>query len=97
MPYLERILRVPFPADVPTAQLKILSLSKLLAGDEGESWSLFKSCITSGFFLLDLRGTPKGDDLLRNGERIIELSHEIFALDLNEKLKYSASLKNHYG
>ncbi|ESZ95458.1 oxidoreductase [Sclerotinia borealis F-4128] len=97
MSYLQQISTVPFPGDVPTAELKTLTLSKLLAGDVDESSHLFKACTTSGFFLLDLRGTPSGEELLQNGKDIIELSHTLFNLELSEKLKYSASLKNHYG
>jgi isopenicillin N synthase-like dioxygenase len=45
----------PFPNDVPIAPLLRISLSKLVAGDQGEIHRLWEACSQLGFFYLDLR------------------------------------------
>jgi hypothetical protein len=54
-PEMEDLYPVPFPDDVPTAQLETISLNKLLNNDEDEIQKLFNICKGSGFFYLDMK------------------------------------------
>lgn len=78
----------PFPDDVPTYPLPRLSYGRLLAGHQSESRKLFQACIDTGFFLLDLRGTPEGEGLITDAEGIFELDREVSALKNSEKTRY---------
>lgn len=78
----------PFPSDVPTAKLSKLQLQKLVSANEEESQKLFESCQTSGFFLLDLQGSPEGDTMLRDVGEMFKLAGSLFAIDTDTKMKY---------
>lgn len=79
-----------FPADVPSAQLTRISLSKLFVDDVDETKALFESCRSVGFFLLDLSGNDAGEALVRDIDILLELAHLTMALPEEEKMKYHA-------
>lgn len=54
---------VPFPDNVPIAQLEKISLNKLLSSDETEAQRMFDICTGSGFFYLDMMDHPMGKKL----------------------------------
>jgi len=80
----------PFPDGVPTAQLKKLSLFKLLERDPSESEHLWQSGKDLGFFNLDLKCVEGnlGDGLLKDVDDLFRISDDFFDLSLNQKLKY---------
>ena len=78
----------PFPVDVATIGLRELSYEKLLANDPTESAMLLQACKETGFFLLNLQGSPAGKSLIRDAEGVFELDREVVALSRTEKLKY---------
>lgn len=86
----------PFPNDVPTAPLLRLSLEKLLENNIEESARFFQACKDLGFFYLDLRGTPIGDSILNDADRLFDVGEELFELDLEEKQKYDFSAQQSY-
>jgi hypothetical protein len=77
----------PFPSDIPTAPLHRLSLSKL-RNDTIESDRLFSSCKDLGFFYLDLRGDPKGEELLSESNKLFALGPQLYDLGRDELQKY---------
>lgn len=81
-----------FPSDVPTAALSKLHLQKLMSVNEEESQKLFESCRKSGFFLLDLQGSPEGNTMLKDVGEMFKLTGSLFDLDTDTKMKYR--LKN---
>lgn len=66
-----------------------LSFRKLLSDDKMESVALFESCRTYGFFLLDLSGTPEGEDVLKDVDGMFHLGEALFDLDIDTKSKYA--------
>ena len=90
MPTIEHFNRYPpFPTGVPVADLRRLSFSKLLAGEESESERLFRSCRETGFFLVDLRGTSESETMLKHAEMAFELNKKIFDLDQEELTEHA--------
>lgn len=90
MPTIDHFNRYPpFPTGVPVADLRCLSFSELLAGEESESEQLFRSCKETGFFLVDLRGTSEGETMLKHAEMAFELNKKIFDLDQDELTKHA--------
>lgn len=84
----------PFPDDVPTAPLLILSFDKLRNNDNEEIKRLIRACEDIGFFYLDLRGP--GDDILEDADKLFKVSEELYDLSLEEKQKYDFMHKNSY-
>ncbi|KAJ8063294.1 hypothetical protein OCU04_008524 [Sclerotinia nivalis] len=79
----------PFPEDVPTIELKKISLSKLLDGDEAEAQLVFESCTTTSFFYLDMLDHAIGRQIWRSACNLCQLGRDRFsATPLEEKLKY---------
>ena len=78
----------PFP-DVPTADIPRYSLSRLSSGDPTYAHEVFKTCCTTGFFLLDMSGEETGDDAIREIDEIVNISMKVFDLDIEEKRKYA--------
>lgn len=78
----------PFPDDVPTFNLPILSLKLLEAEDEVESERLFQSSKVFGCFQIDLRGTKLGDTILRQVDELYIVGEDAFDLPLEEKMNY---------
>lgn len=71
-------------ADIPT-----LSFQKLQAGDGEESRRLYEACREQGFLLLDLRGSPEGEILLQDGEKMFDLIATTLNLDQDTLNKYA--------
>lgn len=89
MPTAEYFAQIPsFPDDVPIANIPRISLSKLQAKDVAASQSLFEAATDTGFFLLDLNGSPTGDHLLKETETAFETSKAFYGCSLEEKSKF---------
>lgn len=86
-----------FPSDVPTAKLRKLHLQKLQSTNEEESQKLFESCRTSGFFLLDLQGSPEGNTMLSDVGEMFKLAGSLFSLETDTKMKYGLRNGTAYG
>lgn len=91
----------PFPDDLPTVPLEVISLAQLLGngsggGDnnnnEAEQERVFEACRGRGFFYLDLAGCEAGEVLVRGAEQIARVGEETFALPLDEKMRYRQNL-----
>ena len=90
MPTIDRFNKYPpFPTDVPVADLRCLSFTKLLADEESESEGLFRSCRETGFFLVDLRGTSEGETMLKHADIAFDLNKKIFELGQEELTKHA--------
>jgi isopenicillin N synthase-like dioxygenase len=50
---------------------------------------LFDSCQRAGFFLLDLRGSESGEQIVRDVEILFGFAKSLFDISREEKLKYS--------
>jgi hypothetical protein len=70
-----------FPPAVPVANLPVLSLEKIGEHDAYEEKKLFDACQEYGFFLLDLKASPTGNDLLCNAEHMFDLIAATLGLD----------------
>lgn len=79
----------PFPADAPVAPFAKVSLERLKSKDAEETRRLFHACREWGFFLLDLRGSQQGDELLQSAEKMHDLAGETFALDQDALDKFA--------
>jgi len=84
----------PFPGDVRTAPLLILSFEKLQNNDEEEIGRLIRACEDIGFFYLDLRGP--GDNILDDANKLFKVGEELYDLPVEEKTKYDFMHKNSY-
>ena len=78
----------PFP-DVPTADIPKFSLSRLSSDDSTYAHEVFKTCCTTGFFLLDMSGEETGDYVIKEIDEIVNISMKVFDLDIEEKRKYA--------
>jgi hypothetical protein len=79
----------PFPSDIEVAKLQPISYSKLLDGDEIESKAMFQACRESGFFLLDFRHSPIGEDFLSKAASMFDLNSKIHTLEVDELMEYA--------
>lgn len=86
----------PFPDDIPTTPLLRLSLATLLKHEEGEYQRFCKACEEIGFFYLDLRELEDGQSILSDADQLFKLSEDLFALDIEEKMKYDFSGQKSY-
>ena len=66
----------------------------LSSGDAAYARDVFKTCCTTGFFLLDMGGDKVGDDMIQQIEAMFNISNSTFDLDLEEKIKYSQDIPN---
>jgi isopenicillin N synthase-like dioxygenase len=89
MPHFTDTSHPPFPTNIPIAALQKISLTKLLDSDESESKALFDSCQKAGFFLLDLRGSENGEQILKDVEVLFGFAEHLFDISIEEKMKYS--------
>lgn len=78
----------PFPSNLPRAKLERVSFSKLLETDKDEAELLLSTCRTSGFFFLDLQGTPIGEELLQMKDAMFGLGAGLLNQKEDEKMKY---------
>jgi isopenicillin N synthase-like dioxygenase len=79
----------PFPDNVHTAPIASVSLSKLLANDNGEGQKVLEACRTHGFFYLDMRDCSEGQALLDESEQLLQLATRAFQPPLEEKQKFA--------
>ncbi|KAN0089022.1 Clavaminate synthase-like protein [Hyaloscypha variabilis] len=77
----------PFPTNIPTAPLLRLSLSSLRSSPE-ESNRLFTASKELGFFYLDLRKDPLGEELISQSSKFFELAPRFYDLGREELSKY---------
>jgi len=77
----------PFPSKIPTAPLLRLSLSSLRSSPE-ESDRLFIASKELGFFYLDLRNDPLGEELLSQSSKFFDLAPRFYDLGRDELSKY---------
>ena len=78
----------PFPENILTADIPILSLCLLEANDHVESEKLFLASQAQGCFQLDLQGTCLGKTLLQQVEKLHKIGEDAFDLSLEEKMDY---------
>ena len=79
----------PFPEDVSIADVPKFSLSGLSSGGSTYARKMFETCRTTGFFLLDMGGEETGDNIIKEIDAIFDISHNIFALEVEENGKYA--------
>lgn len=79
----------PFPSNISTAPLVSISLSKLQSNDAHESAAFFSACKDLGFFYLDTRGSPLGDQLVEEAEQLLQVQKEFFARPNAEKEEFA--------
>ena len=79
----------PFPSDVPVVDLKCLSFTKLLANDASESEKLFQASQETGFFLIDLKGSEKGEAMLKHAKTAFDFNEQIHQIEKDEMAKYA--------
>ncbi|KAK4694431.1 hypothetical protein P7C71_g3159, partial [Lecanoromycetidae sp. Uapishka_2] len=77
-----------FPDGLQTINLPRISLNSLLSGDEAEAAALFQASAGLGFFLLDLRETTVGENLLREAKTAFDTSRTFYAWSTDEKGKF---------
>jgi isopenicillin N synthase-like dioxygenase len=77
----------PFPKDIPTAPLLRLSLASLRSSPE-ESDRLFTAAKELGFFYLDLRNDPLGEELLSESSQFFDLAPRFYDLGREELSKF---------
>ena len=88
----------PFPHDVPVYELPRFTLAKLISNDPEQSRELFEGFRAHGFALLDMQGCAEGENLLKEAEKMFEITREVtVGLDIAEKMKFEASPKKIYG
>jgi hypothetical protein len=78
-----------FPDDIQTAKLPQISYAKLLANDEYESEALFEVSRAMGFFLLDFRCCPEGEEFLEKAEIMFDINEEVTSMEVHELMKYA--------
>lgn len=100
----------PFANTVQTAPLIRISLHKLANGDIKEHDRLWEACCDLGFFYLDMRmgnigpvdvdGTDEleidGDAILSEKDQLFDLMKDLYALPVEEKVKYDRSAEGIY-
>lgn len=69
-----------FPSDLAVADIPIISFSNLEDDSGNESERLFDACTDHGFFLLDLRYSEQGAQLLQDAEKMFDLGAATFNL-----------------
>jgi isopenicillin N synthase-like dioxygenase len=71
--------------DIPVAPLETIDLGRLLAKDPTEMDRLLQSCITHGFFYLDLQTCDVGRRILSNEGDILHVMKQYFDQPLEKK------------
>lgn len=78
-----------FPPNVPTAEVPRISLSRLSSGDSAYAQTVFETCCTTGFFLLDLSGEETGDHMIKEIDAMFAISENAFEIEIEEKSRYA--------
>lgn len=85
----------PFPNDVPTAPLLRLSYARLQSSDpeiaKTELDAFFQASKDLGFFYLDMRGHPLGEEILAESEKLFGVGKDLFKEGAEELGKYDYS------
>ena len=73
-----------------------ISLRNLQNNDHSVSESLYEACREYGFFLLDLEGSEEGERLLKDAEKMFDLTAAMLELDgaVLDKFAYNAPKKS---
>ena len=87
----------PFPEDVLTAEIPILSLDLLEIDNESESERLYGASRFHGCFQIDLQSSKMGRDLLQNVDSLFDVGEDAFKMSLEEKMDYKMPLGNMFG
>lgn len=69
-----------FPDDVPVAPMYTVSLAQLHAQDASAASNVLHACQELGFFLLDLRHDPLGEDVIREVDALFTAGKDIMNL-----------------
>ncbi|KAH7043360.1 oxidoreductase [Macrophomina phaseolina] len=85
---MEDLYPAPFPEDVPTVKLEVISLAKLIANDKGEAEKVVDIFKEAGFFQLDLTDHPDGRELLKRAVSCCRIGMDVFKLPLEQKRQY---------
>lgn len=85
-----------FPDDVSTAPLVTIRLKELLSQNGVENERLFEASKSLGFFYLDMTGCEEGEALLDGSSTMFDLMEKLYALPLEEKLKYDFAAAGSY-
>jgi hypothetical protein len=81
MPTSKYFSKIPeFPSDVKVIDIPTISFENLKKGIEQDSEDLFEASREYGFFLLDLRNSEEGERLLKDAEKMFDLTAATFAL-----------------
>jgi isopenicillin N synthase-like dioxygenase len=71
----------PFPFDTSVADIPIVSFQKLRQANEYESERSNEACREHGFFVVDFKGSEHGKQLLRDAEKMFDLTAEILNVE----------------
>ncbi len=71
----------PFPNTVPVADIPTISFAKISNHDELEENLLWDACQDHGFFLLDLKDSTLGDQVVHDAEKMFDLNTTTLELD----------------
>jgi hypothetical protein len=81
MPTPKYFSRCPeFPSHLKLANVPTVSFSKLQNESASESEKLFEACTGHGFFLMDLRDSEDGEELLKDAETMFDMTAESLTL-----------------
>jgi len=70
-----------FPSDVSVVDIPTISFDDLENGSDQESERLYEACTRYGLFLLDLSKSGKGRRLLKDAEKMFDISAATFDLE----------------
>ncbi len=79
----------PFPDDVPTIPMYIISLADLRSQDRNAAQRMLTACQELGFFLLDLREDELGEMTMAEIDQLFNVGNDIMSLPEDIKQKYS--------
>lgn len=80
----------PFPDDVATADIAVISYDKILSRDPEEEWRALQAVQTDGFFYLNLTDSIAGQELIDESTDLLALSKRVFNQPLEAKMKFGA-------
>ena len=83
----------PFP-DISTADIPKFSLSRPSSGDSAYTHTIFETCRTTGFFLLEMGGEETHDKIVKKIDAMFDLSNNFFDLETEQKVKYARDASN---
>lgn len=88
----------PFPENLLTVPLRVISYAKLAAADLDEERKVFQASKELGFFYLDLQHASKREEtLLSDVDRLFDIAPRFFAIPQEEKEKYDLIKNNGHG